>query len=136
MHDISNAWMSTNDFQWTMKSALNAWGMNDDHVYFWPYWSNGDVIGTKLAEVKVSAWTLPDRVLLCVLNYNRAAKADNVTVTVNLKKLGVTLPADAALHHIEKSDKTIAMQQQGENAVITINTLAPHDYLLLAVDKK
>jgi hypothetical protein len=49
---------------------------------------------------KVSAWTLPDRVLLCVFNYGREKAAD-CAVTVDLRAMGVALSADTVVTDLE-----------------------------------
>jgi hypothetical protein len=52
------------------------------------------------AHVKVSAWTLPDRVLLCVFNYSKEKAAD-CAVTVNARAMGVALSADTVVTDLE-----------------------------------
>jgi hypothetical protein len=76
------------------RRMLLDWGMDDDRVLFWPFWSNGDVVRTGNPEVKASAWTLSagdnQRLLLLVMNYDREQTAD-VTVSANLTALGIVL---------------------------------------------
>lgn len=87
MHDITNAYQWSYDWGYNPKSPLLSWGMDDDRVFFWPFWSNGDVLTGNTTDVKISAWTLPDRLLLCVFNYSKEQQAD-CTVSTDLKKMG------------------------------------------------
>lgn len=89
------------------RRMLLGWGMDDDRVLFWPFWSNGDVVRTGAPEVKASAWSLStpgnQRLLLLVTNYGKEGTAE-VTVAVDLEAMGVTLGAGAQVVNLETPD--------------------------------
>jgi hypothetical protein len=89
------------------RPMLLRWGMDDDRVKFWPFWSNRDVIHGAPQDVKVSAWALPDRLLLCAFNYSHTQAAD-CTIPIDLKAMGVTLPVDAQVANLEQPDQVKA----------------------------
>ncbi len=137
MHDTVNAWVWSYAPRNAPDSPLIKWGMNDDRVFFWPFWRNNDVVSVTAPDVKVSVWTLPaggepgrtDRVLLCVFNYGKDPAAD-CTVTLNLKKLGVTLPADAKITDLEK--KATALAGDAAKGTVTL-TIPKRDYVLVSL---
>jgi hypothetical protein len=148
MHDVMNAYMVVFNSQADESKPPLNWGMNDDRVFFWPYWNNGDVVTVAGApDVKVSAWTLPacgepgrtasgepsrtDRVLLCVFNYSKSAAAD-ASVTLDLRKLGVALSAGAVAADAEKKGTDIA-GEFGKGQARIRATIGPRDYRLIAV---
>jgi hypothetical protein len=131
MHDVSNAWMIGNAANWGEDTAMIKWGMNDDSVFFWPFWSNSDAVQCSNPDVKVSVWILPDRVLLCAFNYSKDKPADCV-VKLDLKKLGVTLPAEAKIADLEKKDAPAA----GDAAKGEVKlSLGKRDYVLIGIAK-
>lgn len=127
MHDVMNPFGIDPNTKRT--PALLSWGMNNDKVFFWPFWSNGDVVKGQDKDIKVSAWTLPDRVLLCVFNYSKEKPAD-VSITVDLKKMGVTLPSAAKATDLEKKENAVAWDAgKGECKV----TVGKRDYMLIGI---
>ena len=132
MHDNMNAWVWSYASNNAPDSPLLRWGMNDDRVFFWPFWSNTDVIGGQTETLKVSAWTLPDRILLAVFNYDKKAPA-NAAIHLDLAKLGVKLPPDAVITDLEKPDAAV-----GGNAAkgdVTAE-VGPRDYRLISISGK
>jgi len=71
-----------------IRRAMFEWGMNDDRVRFWPYWRNQSVVHVSHQDVKVSMWTLPDRVLLVAVNLDKK-ETRSTTIRIPLKDLGL-----------------------------------------------
>lgn len=129
MHDVMNPF----GFDWTQPRTklLLGWGMNDDRVFFWPFWSNGDAISCPQEDVKVSAWTLPDRVLLCLFNYSKERPCE-AQVTVNLKAMGVTLPPGAKAFDLERPETPPKADVSPDSA--SVRAMVPaREYVLLAL---
>jgi len=61
--------------------------INDERTEYIPFWRNPYVSG-KDGDILVSMWRLPDRVLLCIFNADRA-KTKSPTLVVDLDKLGL-----------------------------------------------
>ena len=79
--------------------------------------------------MKVSAWTLPDRVMLCAFNYAKDKAADCV-VTLDLRKMGIVLPPGAKAANVEKPDAPVA----GDTAKGEVSlTLPVRDYALVSI---
>lgn len=131
MHDVMNAYMWTFAPNYSPQSPLLAWGMDDERVCFWPFWSNSDAVKQNIPDVKVSAWTLPDRVMLCVFNYSKEKMADS-TVTLDLKKLGVVLPAEVRVINAEKPAQSITAEINKDTATLHLS-LGKRDYLLVSI---
>lgn len=131
MHDVTNAWMWNYAFHYDPKSPLLAWGLDDERVVFWPCWNNADVATVTAPDVKVSVWTLPDRVLCCAFNYakNRPAECD---VTLDLKKLGVTLAGTAAACNLEKPTESLKAEVTAGAIKVRLN-VNKRDYLLVSL---
>ena len=113
------------------RKMLLDWGLDDDRVFYWPFWSNSDVVRVSSPDVKVSAWTLPNRVLLCAFNYGRKQAAE-CEITVDLAKMDVDLPADSRIHDLEKAQEAVP----GEVKLGKIKaTVGPRDYVLISLSK-
>ncbi len=133
MHDVMNAyvWSFDNGGGPTSHGTLMTWGMDDDRVFFWPFWRNGDVITGQTGDLKVSAWTLPDRVLLCAFNYSKTAPVD-AEIMLDLRNMGVTLPADAVAANAEKPGQRLPAQLTPGKAVIPLH-IGVRDYMLVSI---
>jgi len=134
LHDVMNAWMWSYAWNYDPKSALLAWGMDDERVAFWPFWSNGDVVTVTDPKVKVSAWTLPGRVLCCAMNYAKDAPAQ-CTITMDLDAMAVSLPGPPAASNAEKPAETWKARRTGGRVKVTV-TLPKRDYALVSVAAK
>ncbi len=127
MHDVLNA-METN-FKKTFNAMVD-WGLDDDKVFFWPHWSNGDVVASSDKDVKVSAWTLPDRILLCAMNYSKD-RASECSVELKADKLGVSLPAERAARCVETGKEE---KLSGDAGALTVGfSVKPRDFRLLSL---
>ena len=82
-------------------------------------------------DVKVSAWTLGDRVLLCAFNYDKT-KAATAKVALDLRTLGVSLPEGAKAWNLERPDGAVQCKTEGGKAALTF-PVGPRDYVLIAV---
>jgi hypothetical protein len=132
MHDTPNAWMINFASNWSTNTALCRWGLNDERVMFWPAWSNGDAVRKEGgARVEVAAWTLPERVLLCVFNYDKVAGAE-AKVTLDLAQLGVSLAEGAVAADVEKGSGTIHCVAGKGQAMVQVSVGA-RDYRLIAL---
>jgi len=131
MHDVMNAWMWNFAFHYDPKSPLLAWGLDDERVLFWPFWSNGDVITVTDPDVKVSVWTLPGRVLCCAFNYAKDKPA-GCDVTLDLKKLGISLAGAAAASNLEKPGEALKADVAGGSARLRLQ-INKRDYLLVSI---
>ncbi len=129
LHDVMNAYMVVSNPRASESLPPLSWGMNDDRVLFWPYWRNADVVSVNNPEVKVSVWTLPDRLLLCAFNYSKTRAAD-CTVSLDLARLGVKLPAGAAVADIEKPGVAVGGAAAKGEVKVVIGT---RDYALIAL---
>jgi len=129
LHDVTNA------YTWSIggKTPLLPWGMRDDRVFFWPFWHNADVITCNQQAVRISAWTLPDRVLLCLFNYSKEQPAD-CTVTLNLAKMGVTLAAETPIHDYERPNQIFPGEMKAGKLTMRI-PVNRRDFTLAAVGK-
>ena len=130
MHDVMNAWVWSYAWSNDPKSALMAWDMNDDRVFFWPFWNNADMVRLEHKDLRVSAWTLPDRILLCAMNYSKAGTTE-AEVIVDLARMGVTLPVGATAWDAEKPEKAVEHRLDGAARVRV--RVGPRDFRLIAI---
>jgi hypothetical protein len=61
--------------------------INDERTEFVPFWRN-PFVTCEDKDILVSMWRLPDRVLLCIFNYDRS-KAKNATLSIDLDGLNL-----------------------------------------------
>jgi hypothetical protein len=127
---VVSAWMINHDANYNGNSALLKWGLDDDRAFFWPFWSNRDVVQRTGKDVEVSVWTLPDRVLICAFNYSKTAAAD-ATVDLDLAKMGVALPEGAVATDLEQA-AAVAGDVKKAQAKLKLS-LGPRDYRLISL---
>ena len=128
MHDVMNA-LEFNDKN--TFSALVSWGLNDDAVFFWPHWSNADVLSSSDRDVKVTAWTLPDRMLLCVMNYSKDRESE-CTVQFKAGGLGLSLPTKRRAVDIETGKDQTVSESKGTCTVGC--SVKPRDFRLISIE--
>ncbi|OPZ23838.1 MAG: hypothetical protein BWZ02_03069 [Lentisphaerae bacterium ADurb.BinA184] len=132
LHDIQNTINTVYNWDRTpAKSPLYAFGMHVDDVFFWPFWRNGDVVKGQTAELTVSAWTRPDRALVCVFNYDRQAAAE-AKLALDLKAMGVALPAGAAAWDIETPEAAVPAELTSAAAGLQVAVPA-RDFRLISI---
>ena len=131
MHDVMNAWIWSYGQNGSPDSALLAWGMNNDLVMFWPFWRNEDVILGDTPDVKVSAWSRTDRLLLCAMNYSKSAAA-TAEITIDLAAMRVLLGENAGAWNLEKPSEKLPCKISRAGTLVRV-AIPARDYRLVAI---
>jgi len=133
---LFDSWCGPNNG--TLPEPLLEWGMTDGRVEYIPFWRNPFVSGDD-AEVLVSMWRLPDRVLLSVFNHS-AKQGKTATLKVDLEKLGLLpeLPWQEFVRARAIVETLPNNQQPGLDVPqrrLTVPALAPRTARLISIRK-
>ena len=111
------------------------WGLNDERTKYIPFWRNASATCDD-KDILISAWQMPDRVMLMVFNYNRTAAKDAV-IKVDLDALGLTpkLPWQefVGVRDLAKGDKEPASKLDFYARTLTVPALQPHTGRLIGI---
>lgn len=118
-----------------MPQSVLDWGLNDEHVKYIPFWRN-PYVTTSDADMLVSMWQLPDRVLCMVFNYNRDQRKDAVIkIDLDALKLTPKLPWQEfiGVRDLEKSSNEPATSMDYYARTITVPALEAHTGRLIGI---
>ncbi len=143
LHD--NLPMSSHGMPETWFHGRSRFGMADPAMRFIGYWENDPAVHVSDDKVKVSAWSKPGSILLCVVGMQKNDNPQEVTITLDPEKLNLPHPrywylynAEAIAEHAKFVDGKALNVYPGSKANFllqddgTILVHAPrHDYLNL-----
>jgi hypothetical protein len=112
----------------SMPPPVLDWGLNEEQVRYVPFWRNTAATSAD-ASILVSMWQWPDRILLCVFNYDRKDVKDAV-LRVDLDALDLVprLPWQefVGVRDLDKGDGEPASVLDFHGRMLKVPALKPH----------